>query len=170
MIRRPPRSTLFPYTTLFRSRLGDLDHNDWIAFGPVNLKNIGSVTVGASSGGLGGDVEFRVGSATGTLLGKTTISPTGSYDNLVSPTVTLTNKPTGTFTLYVKFVNANQGTSTSDLLALDWLRFNGAGVKQEPGGTLTASGTPNTGAGSVAVSFTATATAGSGQTDRKSVV
>src|SRR5258708_22228727 len=27
MIRRPPRSTLFPYTTLFRSRfLGDLSH------------------------------------------------------------------------------------------------------------------------------------------------
>src|SRR5258708_27859983 len=24
MIRRPPRSTLFPYTTLFRSRLGSL--------------------------------------------------------------------------------------------------------------------------------------------------
>src|SRR5438876_3709320 len=24
MIRRPPRSTLFPYTTLFRSRAGDL--------------------------------------------------------------------------------------------------------------------------------------------------
>src|SRR5256885_9564721 len=24
MIRRPPRSTLFPYTTLFRSRLSDL--------------------------------------------------------------------------------------------------------------------------------------------------
>src|SRR3712207_8981740 len=25
MIRRPPRSTLFPYTTLFRSGVGDLD-------------------------------------------------------------------------------------------------------------------------------------------------
>src|SRR3712207_8120242 len=25
MIRRPPRSTLFPYTTLFRSRVGHLD-------------------------------------------------------------------------------------------------------------------------------------------------
>src|SRR5258706_11682345 len=25
MIRRPPRSTLFPYTTLFRSRLGHID-------------------------------------------------------------------------------------------------------------------------------------------------
>jgi glucose/arabinose dehydrogenase/PKD repeat protein/type 1 glutamine amidotransferase len=145
-------------------RVGDLDHNDWISFGPVNLKNIASVTVGASSGGLGGDVEFRAGSATGTLLGKATISSTGSYDTIVSPTVTLANKPTGTFTLYVKFVNANQGTSTQDLLAVDWLRFNGAGVKQEPGGTLTASGTPNSGTASLAVAFTATATAGSGQT------
>src|SRR5258708_18848747 len=27
MIRRPPRSTLFPYTTLFRSIHYDLDHN-----------------------------------------------------------------------------------------------------------------------------------------------
>src|SRR3712207_7849022 len=26
MIRRPPRSTLFPYTTLFRSQHGDHDH------------------------------------------------------------------------------------------------------------------------------------------------
>src|SRR2546430_13942339 len=26
MIRRPPRSTLFPYTTLFRSRICELDH------------------------------------------------------------------------------------------------------------------------------------------------
>src|SRR5260370_13995085 len=28
MIRRPPRSTLFPYTTLFRSLDKDLDHRD----------------------------------------------------------------------------------------------------------------------------------------------
>src|SRR5258705_8678761 len=27
MIRRPPRSTLFPYTTLFRSRLGIIRHD-----------------------------------------------------------------------------------------------------------------------------------------------
>src|SRR3989449_2893461 len=30
MIRRPPRSTLFPYTTLFRSHLGQID--DRLAF------------------------------------------------------------------------------------------------------------------------------------------
>src|SRR2546430_11491032 len=30
MIRRPPRSTLFPYTTLFRSRLSGLDVLKWL--------------------------------------------------------------------------------------------------------------------------------------------
>src|SRR5258708_26465159 len=29
MIRRPPRSTLFPYTTLFRSLSGDKRHHRW---------------------------------------------------------------------------------------------------------------------------------------------
>src|SRR3712207_8496007 len=29
MIRRPPRSTLFPYTTLFRSRMADLGIGPW---------------------------------------------------------------------------------------------------------------------------------------------
>src|SRR5690348_6705889 len=31
MIRRPPRSTLFPYTTLFRSRFVDVDHDNKVA-------------------------------------------------------------------------------------------------------------------------------------------
>src|SRR3712207_7617659 len=38
MIRRPPRSTLFPYTTLFRSRLGervlDLAHEEALLVRP----------------------------------------------------------------------------------------------------------------------------------------
>src|SRR3989337_3834812 len=35
MIRRPPRSTLFPYTTLFRSRR----HVSWSALGPDRPEN-----------------------------------------------------------------------------------------------------------------------------------
>src|SRR2546430_7571656 len=30
MIRRPPRSTLFPYTTLFRSRWGRGESREWL--------------------------------------------------------------------------------------------------------------------------------------------
>src|SRR2546428_10237128 len=33
MIRRPPRSTLFPYTTLFRSSAGTLDCEGWFDSG-----------------------------------------------------------------------------------------------------------------------------------------
>src|SRR2546422_4933041 len=36
MIRRPPRSTLFPYTTLFRSVIVDLGGNSLAALGNAN--------------------------------------------------------------------------------------------------------------------------------------
>src|SRR5438034_9837409 len=36
MIRRPPRSTLFPYTTLFRSLMSDL-RRDWVLTRPTPL-------------------------------------------------------------------------------------------------------------------------------------
>src|SRR3712207_7185115 len=35
MIRRPPRSTLFPYTTLFRSPLREVGHADPHGVGPA---------------------------------------------------------------------------------------------------------------------------------------
>src|SRR5258707_13013716 len=37
MIRRPPRSTLFPYTTLFRSRIADFDLKEYEM--PINQQN-----------------------------------------------------------------------------------------------------------------------------------
>src|SRR3712207_5073516 len=59
MIRRPPRSTLFPYTTLFRSGL--------LLFGPDDL-----LYIGLGDGGGGGDRHGPRGNAQnlGTLLGK----------------------------------------------------------------------------------------------------
>ncbi|MCG5473059.1 ThuA domain-containing protein [Micromonospora sp. LAH09] len=144
-------------------RLGEVDHNDWVAYGPVDLRNVGSVTLGVTNGGLGGTIELRTGSPTGTLIGSAAIGSTGGWDNLVSPTVTLTNKPTGTTTLYARFVNAAQVGGTPDLLSLDWLRFNGAGVKQEPGGTLSLAANPANGTAPLTTTLTATATAPSGQ-------
>src|SRR5256885_10903062 len=44
MIRRPPRSTLFPYTTLFRSKLITMNqyHEDFdlpVLFAPIEVRN-----------------------------------------------------------------------------------------------------------------------------------
>src|SRR5258708_27453918 len=40
MIRRPPRSTLFPYTTLFRSLAMRMKDDDWDAVIDTNLKAV----------------------------------------------------------------------------------------------------------------------------------
>ncbi|MEU9741194.1 ThuA domain-containing protein [Micromonospora chersina] len=144
-------------------RIGDIDHGEWINFGPVNLRNIDSVTFGVASGSSGGDIEVRADSPTGQLLGRATIAGTGGWDNVVSPTVELTD-PGRTTTLYLVFVNPNQTGGTPDLMALDWLRFNGAGVREQTGATVSASATPTTGTAPLAVAFTGTASPAPGRT------
>src|SRR3712207_7527498 len=62
MIRRPPRSTLFPYTTLFRSVLqllqhhdaGALAHDEAVAVGVVGAGGAGGVVAGLGGEGLAG--------------------------------------------------------------------------------------------------------------------
>src|SRR2546425_10931747 len=74
MIRRPPRSTLFPYTTLFRSvhPFGDV-----AAGGPVTLPDPNLFTNGAWFGGspyLGPDATVRATGPTGTTPPSGTIA------------------------------------------------------------------------------------------------
>ncbi|MCW3841068.1 ThuA domain-containing protein [Micromonospora yasonensis] len=144
-------------------RIGDIDNGEWINFGPANLRNIDSVTLGVASGSSGGDIEIRADSPTGELLGRATIGSTGGWDNLVSPTVELTD-PGRTTTLYLVFVNPNQTGGTPDLMALDWLRFNGAGVREQTDATVSASATPATGTAPLAVAFTGTGSPAAGRT------
>src|SRR3712207_7764451 len=46
MIRRPPRSTLFPYTTLFRSNVGSRDvaeqitHQNHVGLRPIHVQGV----------------------------------------------------------------------------------------------------------------------------------
>src|SRR2546430_16083208 len=61
MIRRPPRSTLFPYTTLFRSRqIQTRMHRAQRARGAASLDHRGDVALG---GALGDGAHVDAGSA-----------------------------------------------------------------------------------------------------------
>src|SRR5256885_13763452 len=62
MIRRPPRSTLFPYTTLFRSHGG----NGCASIHREKFKPLGGPDGG--NGGRGGDVILEVDASSATLL------------------------------------------------------------------------------------------------------
>src|SRR5258708_2824038 len=46
MIRRPPRSTLFPYTTLFRSLGGDNDMTAQVRNGGIDLYTAAATSIG----------------------------------------------------------------------------------------------------------------------------
>ncbi|WP_426499134.1 ThuA domain-containing protein [Streptomyces sp. D54] len=144
-------------------RLIEIEDGDWIAFDPVNLKGVESVTVGASSGGLGGTVEFRAGSPTGALLGSVRIPNTGGYEKLVSPTTKLRN-PGGTTTLYAVFTNPDWSPDKADLLSVDWLHFNGPGVEKKAGTKVTVKAGPVSGTAPLAVSLNSTVRPAQGRT------
>ncbi|MFD9907521.1 ThuA domain-containing protein [Streptomyces sp. NPDC059063] len=136
-------------------RLTEIEHGDWIAFDPVHLKGVDSVTVGAASGGLGGDVEFRAGSPTGRLLGRVTVPDTGGWGNVVSPTTRLA-RPDGTVELYAVFTNPRWADDKPDLFTVDWLHFNGPGVEKRPHARVAVTATPDSGAAPLTVDLRGT--------------
>src|SRR2546430_17389186 len=62
MIRRPPRSTLFPYTTLFRSRLAGATEGLEQAAAVVEAEKVGVVLLGSERQALPGEHDAQRGS------------------------------------------------------------------------------------------------------------
>ncbi|MFB8771553.1 PQQ-dependent sugar dehydrogenase [Streptomyces broussonetiae] len=89
--------------------VGDIDNGDWISFTPYALNNAKSVTARVSSGGAGGTLEIRAGSATGTLLGKTAVPVTGGWETFQDVSADLSRAPRGTTTLFLVFKGSGSG-------------------------------------------------------------
>ncbi|MER6429522.1 PQQ-dependent sugar dehydrogenase [Streptomyces sp900105245] len=83
--------------------VGDIHDGDWISFTPYVLSDAKKITARIASGGAGGTLEVRAGSATGTLLGKATVPATGGPDTYQDVTAGLSRAPRGTTTLYLVF-------------------------------------------------------------------
>src|SRR2546430_14883445 len=80
MIRRPPRSTLFPYTTLFRSLQQAAEAVDRLF--PLSLGAEGSCTLGGLlSTNAGGVMTIRYGNARDLVLGVESVLPDGRIWN-----------------------------------------------------------------------------------------
>ncbi|MEU5655320.1 ThuA domain-containing protein [Streptomyces sp. NPDC047737] len=110
--------------------LTEIEDGDWVAFAPVDLAGVRSVTVGATPCGLGGTVQFRSGSPSGPLLGSLPV-PAGAEGGgatrgggVVSRTAEL-RSPGGDARLYLVFLNARWRSEAPDLFTVDWLRFGG---------------------------------------------
>ncbi|GIH62676.1 carbohydrate-binding protein [Microbispora siamensis] len=101
--------------------VGFTDDGDWISFRPYVLSNATKITARVSSGGPGGRVEVRAGSATGTLLGTLNVANTGGWDTFTDVSANLSGAPTGTTTLYLVFRGV---TGQGNLLDVDAFTFD----------------------------------------------
>ncbi|MFC8300801.1 ThuA domain-containing protein [Micromonospora orduensis] len=124
-------------------RVGDISNNDWIAFSPMSLAGISTVSYRLSSPSGGGTIELRAGSPTGTLLATTPVPSTGGWDNYQSTAPVSVAALAGTQTLYMVFKG-----SSNNWFDLDSHTFGGAGV-----------GVPGTGTGTGVAGKTWTLTA-----------
>jgi glucose/arabinose dehydrogenase len=83
--------------------VGDVHNGDWIAFQPYALGGVTRVSARVSSGGVGGTLSVRTGSATGAVLGSMAIPNTGGWETFVDVSTALTGVPAGSTTLYLTF-------------------------------------------------------------------
>ncbi|GAA1197217.1 ThuA domain-containing protein [Streptomyces hebeiensis] len=83
--------------------VGDIDNGDWISFKPYNLTGSKTLTARVSSGGSGGFLEVRTGSAKGTLLGSAPIPVTGGWETFQDVDVPLRSVPKKTTELFLVF-------------------------------------------------------------------
>lgn len=97
--------------------LGAIDHGHSARFAALNLADSASAIVRVASGGVGGKIEVRSGSATGPLLASFDVLPTGGWDKWVELTSPLKSTPRSD--VFVVFVNPGKG----GLMNLDWIQF-----------------------------------------------
>jgi PKD repeat protein len=102
---------------------GYIDNNDWISFRPYNLSNATSITARVASGTVGGTIEVRSGSQTGTLHGTLTVSPTGGWETYANVTANLSNLPSGSTQLFFVFKGGS-----GNLFDLDAFTLNSGGT------------------------------------------
>ncbi|MEU7803926.1 ThuA domain-containing protein [Micromonospora arborensis] len=89
--------------------IGYIDPGDWAAYNGVDLTGVTSFTSRVVSGGAGGTIQVRTGSATGPVLGSVAVPNTGSWTTFANVTTALSNVPSGTQNLYLTFTGSGTG-------------------------------------------------------------
>ncbi|WP_329010379.1 ThuA domain-containing protein [Micromonospora rifamycinica] len=109
--------------------LGYVDPGDWAAYPGLDLTGVTSLRARVVSGGSGGAIGIRTGSATGPLLGQVTVPNTGSWTTYADVSTTLTGVPNGTRTVYLTFTGSGTGLFDVD----DFTLVRGGGTPGTPG-------------------------------------
>ncbi|MFB4285453.1 carbohydrate-binding protein, partial [Nonomuraea sp. MTCD27] len=96
--------------------LGYVDNGDWAGYSNVGTGGAKTFSARVSSGGVGGTIQVRSGSATGTLLGSVAVPVTGGWESFQNVTTTLTGSATGP--LFLVFTGGSGNLFDIDTITL----------------------------------------------------
>ncbi|MFC4590023.1 ThuA domain-containing protein [Sphaerisporangium corydalis] len=89
--------------------LGFIDPGDWSSYAGTDLTGVTALRARVVSGGAGGAIQVRTGSATGTVLGTVNVPNTGSWETYADVQGSLTGVPTGAQTLFLTYTGTGTG-------------------------------------------------------------
>nr|BFE50842.1 lectin [Saccharothrix mutabilis subsp. capreolus] len=98
--------------------LGFVDPGDWAAYDDVDLTGAGVFQARVVSGGPGGTIEVRTGSATGPVLGRVAVPNTGGWTTFADVRTALGGAPSGRHRLYLTFTGSGTGLFDVDDFAV----------------------------------------------------
>ncbi|MBM3847994.1 MAG: carbohydrate-binding protein, partial [Verrucomicrobia bacterium] len=101
--------------------VGAIDHGHTLLFRSLNLGDVAQARLRVSSGGSGGTIELRAGSAEGPVLAEIRVEPTGGWDKYVELITPMSAVPERK-DLLIRFSNPGKG----GLMNLDWIRLEPA--------------------------------------------
>jgi len=105
--------------------LGFIDPGDWASYGNVDLTGVRTLRARVVSGGPGGTMQVRTGSATGPILGSVAVPNTGSWTTFANVQIGLSGVPSGVQTLVLTFTGT--GTGLFDVDDFTLIRSSGVG-------------------------------------------
>ncbi|MET8838110.1 lectin [Micromonospora sp. NPDC004540] len=105
--------------------LGYVDPGDWAAYQGLDLTGVTALRARVVSGGPGGTLQLRTGSATGTVLGQVAVPNTGSWTTFADVSTALTGVPAGGQTVWLTFAGTGSGLFDVDDFTL--VRGGGGG-------------------------------------------
>ncbi|MGI5214472.1 ThuA domain-containing protein [Plantactinospora sp. CA-290183] len=100
------------------STIGYLDPGDWAAYNGLDLTGVTSFRSRVVSGGAGGTLQVRTGSATGPVLGSVTVPNTGGWESYAEVSTALSGVPSGAQNVYLTVAGSGGGLYDVDEFTL----------------------------------------------------
>ena len=99
--------------------VGHIGHGSYLCYRGINLTGIHKVIAHVASAGTGGEVQLRLGSRDGELIGKVEVEPNGSWSKYVEKPIIITPN-SGQHDLYVCFVKPGVQGGMMNLASLSF--------------------------------------------------